>query len=811
MTRTTAAVTRGETRWFGLRTATSCHWAARARPSATSAGQTARRARWCDACSTGSSSGPGRVGRACRDEPRSEEGRHGSSLGTVERCCHGLVPGRRHVRTQPSGVGSRSARSPCSLRSGRPAPGRSGSRRASSRSNPSSLVAICREDARDPPTAPDRGTIEEQSVPSVAHDRAVPLGTDRHPDRWVSFSQKRPARRASGRCRRTGIPSGTCRRSSPRSTTSAPPSPTSRSSSWTSRRPAAPRHSAASPRSAPSRCAAARCSASSRPSSTLRSPSRRSSPSSPASPTRWSATRRASRARCPPSSSSRPAASSSRTTPASTSGSSRRPPPARRRRGRDSRSSTPSSWPASSSCATSRPTTGCRRSPRSSARRPPPTTGRCTMPAPPSTCSTASSSGSATSASTRSRSCRATARGSPRRSDASGSSPTPCPALPASTSSRTAATASSTSARAATSAPGCARYFTASEQRSRMAEMVRLAHVVHPIVCQTSLEAQVRELRLIDEHKPRFNRRSKDGRKVIWVKLTQERFPRLSIVKQVRDDGAHYIGPFRSRATAQAAIDAVHEVVPLRQCTGRLTGVAPPAPSPTWAAAARRAPARSPRATTPSSSTSAAPSSPATPGPSADLLRARLEELASQERFEDAARVRDRFLQLVRGAARAQRLAPLVRSPEIVAARRSDLGGWELVSIRHGRLAGTAVSPRGADPMHYVRSMQATAEVVPPVHSRAVRRRSPRRPRSCCAGSRLRACASSSSTARGPVPWVAPARCAASSNPPSHRPTRSSASTTTCPPRDPVPEEAAPLVTAAACAALVEARAKVSP
>ncbi len=115
-------------------------------------------------------------------------------------------------------------------------------------------------------------------------------------------------------------------------------------------------------------------------------------------------------------------------------------------------------------------------------------------------------------------------------------------------------------------------YFTASEQRSRMAEMVRLAQVVHPIVCQTSLEAQVRELRLIDEHKPRFNRRSKNGRKVMWVKLTQERFPRLSIVKQVRDDDAHYIGPFRSRVTAQSAIDAVHEVVPLRQCTGRLTG-----------------------------------------------------------------------------------------------------------------------------------------------------------------------------------------------------------------------------------------------
>ena len=99
--------------------------------------------------------------------------------------------------------------------------------------------------------------------------------------------------------------------------------------------------------------------------------------------------------------------------------------------------------------------------------------------------------------------------------------------------------------------------------------------------------------------------------------------------------------------------------------------------------------------------------------PGADLLRARLDDLASQERFEDAARVRDRFVQLVRGAARAQRLAPLTQAPEIVAARRHDAGGWELVSIRHGRLAGSAVSPRGADPMVHVATLRATAEVVP--------------------------------------------------------------------------------------------------
>ena len=260
-------------------------------------------------------------------------------------------------------------------------------------------------------------------------------------------------------------------------------------------------------------------------------------------------------------------------------------------------------------------------------------------------------------------------------------------------------------------------YFTASEQRSRMAEMVRLAHVVHPVVCQTPLEAQVRELRLIDEHRPRFNRRSKDGRRAVWVKLTRERFPRLSIVRQVRDDGAHHIGPFRSRASAQAAVDAVHEVVPLRQCTQRLSGresACALADMGRCGAPCTGAQSEGDYAIVVAECTAIFAGN-ARPG--AELLRARLEELASQERFEDAARVRDRFLQLVRGAARAQRLAPLVHATEIVAAKPHELGGWELVTIRHGRFAGTVVSPRGADPMVHVRTMQATAEVVTPVGS----------------------------------------------------------------------------------------------
>ena len=69
---------------------------------------------------------------------------------------------------------------------------------------------------------------------------------------------------------------------------------------------------------------------------------------------------------------------------------------------------------------------------------------------------------------------------------------------------------------------------------------------VDGIECATPLEAEVRELRLIAEHKPRYNRRSRFPEKVHFVKLTREPWPRLSLVRRVLDDDADYLGPFSS-------------------------------------------------------------------------------------------------------------------------------------------------------------------------------------------------------------------------------------------------------------------------
>ena len=113
-------------------------------------------------------------------------------------------------------------------------------------------------------------------------------------------------------------------------------------------------------------------------------------------------------------------------------------------------------------------------------------------------------------------------------------------------------------------------YFTATERRTRMGEMVAIAESVTAVVCATALEARVRELRLIAEHNPPYNRRSRFPERAPWVKLTVEPFPRLSVVRAVLPDGATYLGPFGSRRQAELAVAGLHEAIPLRQCTSRL-------------------------------------------------------------------------------------------------------------------------------------------------------------------------------------------------------------------------------------------------
>ncbi|MEE6281192.1 DEDD exonuclease domain-containing protein [Georgenia sunbinii] len=261
-------------------------------------------------------------------------------------------------------------------------------------------------------------------------------------------------------------------------------------------------------------------------------------------------------------------------------------------------------------------------------------------------------------------------------------------------------------------------YFTAAEKRRRIGEMLDLSSDVTVVPCPTEIEAGVRELRLIAELAPPYNRRSRSPERRPWLRLTEEPYPRLSIVRTppAPDDTA-VLGPFASRGQAQASLEAIEEAYALRRCTPRLPLV--PKPGAVACALAEMGRCGAPCTGRQSEPDYAEITAAVRHGLSTDVgpvvrhMHGRITALAADERYEDAATERDRLRAFLVGARRAQRLRPLWRSPELVAARRGEAGGWEVVVVRFGRLAASGSVAPGTDPMPLIDALVAAAEEIP--------------------------------------------------------------------------------------------------
>jgi DNA polymerase-3 subunit epsilon len=263
------------------------------------------------------------------------------------------------------------------------------------------------------------------------------------------------------------------------------------------------------------------------------------------------------------------------------------------------------------------------------------------------------------------------------------------------------------------------QYFVASETRSRMGEMVGLAERVDPIECAHALEAQVRELRLIAAHKPRYNRRSKFPERSVWLKLTVEPFPRLSVVREMRADGASYLGPLRTQRQAEAVRDAIHDAVALRQCSDRLS-LRRAVRAACVLAGIGRCGAPCEGGMSPQQyATLVGLVAAAWTGdvrPLVEPLERKIAALSVAQRYEQAGVIRDRISTVVRACARMQRLSSLQAVSELVAARPDGDGGWELSVVRAGRLAAAGHAPRGVPPWPVIEALRATADVVDESH-----------------------------------------------------------------------------------------------
>lgn len=230
-------------------------------------------------------------------------------------------------------------------------------------------------------------------------------------------------------------------------------------------------------------------------------------------------------------------------------------------------------------------------------------------------------------------------------------------------------------------------YFTAAENRARMSEMIAIADRVEAIPCATTLEARIREIRLISDRRPHYNRRSRQASTSWWLRLTMRPAPRLVASKStdgVIPEGAW--GPFPSRSAARSIAETLTQLT-------RQRGVLGDGGLDDRAAALIHL---------------------AFDGDLRAVLAAadeRMRALAAVERFEDAGAIRDSVINLCAASSRHHRFRGLIDAEHVVAAEPDNRGGWMIHVIRSGRLVSAAHCPKGADARACAAAAVGTAEV----------------------------------------------------------------------------------------------------
>jgi excinuclease ABC subunit C len=112
------------------------------------------------------------------------------------------------------------------------------------------------------------------------------------------------------------------------------------------------------------------------------------------------------------------------------------------------------------------------------------------------------------------------------------------------------------------------QYFGGGDGRFHVAFLVPRIESVEVVVTAGEREALLLEDTLIKKYQPRYNVKLKDDKSWLSVRLpVRERFPRMTLVRRWKDDGARYYGPFLDEINARDVVKLLTKTVPLRTCS----------------------------------------------------------------------------------------------------------------------------------------------------------------------------------------------------------------------------------------------------
>jgi excinuclease ABC subunit C len=103
--------------------------------------------------------------------------------------------------------------------------------------------------------------------------------------------------------------------------------------------------------------------------------------------------------------------------------------------------------------------------------------------------------------------------------------------------------------------------------------LVREIADIEWILVGSELEALILEMNLIKRHRPRYNIRLKDDKRYPYIKIHWgEPFPKVTVTRQMLDDGSRYFGPYTSAWAVYQTLDVLRRIFPYLTCDREITG-----------------------------------------------------------------------------------------------------------------------------------------------------------------------------------------------------------------------------------------------
>ncbi|MAG30793.1 MAG: excinuclease ABC subunit C [Deltaproteobacteria bacterium] len=112
------------------------------------------------------------------------------------------------------------------------------------------------------------------------------------------------------------------------------------------------------------------------------------------------------------------------------------------------------------------------------------------------------------------------------------------------------------------------QYVSGGDGRIRIPALLDRASSVEVLVTGNVKEALLLENELIKQHRPPFNVRLRDDKQYLALRIDEsEPWPRVTMVRRFRKDGALYFGPYTSSVALKASLSKLRRLFPLRSCT----------------------------------------------------------------------------------------------------------------------------------------------------------------------------------------------------------------------------------------------------